>query len=321
MAFTHKRIDLTFILNVFEDAPSTGEKLFGDTGTDTLKITGLRVSLMLENAGYFQNGGLQLRVYGMTLEHMNQLSSIGHYPYGTTNNVVRVEVGDDQEGVALLYQGRIVAAWSDFADMPNVVFYVLGAPDMLLAMVPIPPTSFKGLADVAAIMSGLALAAGLGFVNKGVTSKVSDPYLPGTATDQIHELADAAHIETDIDDGAKTLTIWPRGGSRGGDIPLIAPGKGLVGYPTYVATGILIIIEYNPSIKFGSQIKLESSIKPACGLWYVSKITHLLESELPNGSWFSRIEAQATAIAPEQPSDSQPTPPGQVTIESIIVTP
>jgi len=50
-----------------------------------------------------------------------------------------------------------------------------------------------------------------------------------------------ANIETFLNDGVpKTLIIWPKGGSRGGSIPLVSRDTGMIGYPSYTQNGIVV---------------------------------------------------------------------------------
>lgn len=297
--FVHKRLDLTFIL---------GE---GDLKGQTVKITGLRASMLLSHADLYETTNLQLRVWGMTLNHMNALSTLGRFMYQRTLNILRIEAGDPN-GVSLVYQGYIMAAWADFNDMPNVVFYLIGSGDVKFAMEPIPPTSFKGSADVATLMSVLAQAGNLRLINQGVNIKVSDPYLHGTAREQMIALAQMAHIETDLDETHGTLTIWPRGGSRTESVLVISPETGLVKYPAYTSGGLLLTIAYNPSIIFGQIVEVKSSLKPACGKWNVKIITHLLDAELPGGNWFTVLEVWALNRPSDIPTDTPQEAPSAI---------
>ena len=126
------------------------------------------------------------------------------------------------------------------AGMPDCAFHVAAHAAVWEAVKPVPPTGYAGLVDVATIMAGLATLANFTFNNAGVTDKfLMDPYLPGTAVAQIiQQVAEHAGINFDIDGTApkKTLTIWQKGRSRGGVIPLISRDTGMIGYPTY--TGV-----------------------------------------------------------------------------------
>ena len=71
----------------------------------------------------------------------------------------------------------------------------------------------------------------------------------------------------------------------------ISPDLGLVGYPTFTYQGVIVKALFNSSLKYGSLIEVQSSLKPATGTWVVTNLTYELESETPNGAWFMRIEA------------------------------
>ena len=72
----------------------------------------------------------------------------------------------------------------------------------------------------------------------------------------------------------------------------------MVGYPAYTHSGIALQTRFNPSIVRGGLIKVESSLPPACGIWRVYSLSHVLESETPNGQWVSYLEAAEPAYAP-----------------------
>ncbi|MGA9869288.1 MAG: hypothetical protein WBQ75_22880, partial [Acetobacteraceae bacterium] len=172
------------------------------------------------------------------------------------------------------------------------------------AMRPVPPTSYPGTPDAAVILAGLADQMGYAFENNGVSVILSQPYFPGTARTQALACAKAANIEMFIDDTSQTLAIWPKGGNRGGEIPLISKDTGMVGYPAYSGgQQMRVTTLYNPSIRFGGQVKVQSSITPADGEWTVNKITHHLESMMPGGEWFTYLEGYHLGLAPSLPSD------------------
>ena len=82
------------------------------------------------------------------------------------------------------------------------------------------------------------------------------------------------------------------GGSRNGSAPIVSPQTGMIGYPAYTAYGIMLKTIFNPSIGFGQQIQVQSSLQPACGNWAVYGLDHALDEEMPdNGLWESDILA------------------------------
>lgn len=138
------------------------------------------------------------------------------------------------------------------------------------------------------IMSGLAASAGFNFENNGVSGIVlHDPYFPGTAYDQIRRCAEAAGIAWSVDDGV--LVICPPDGNRGGVVS-ITPANGMVGYPSTFRGGIALTCLYNGLIKMLGVVDVTTSNTPAQGKWMVNQISHALESETPDGAWFTSIQ-------------------------------
>ncbi len=292
MSFLKRKIDITFQL---------GTGSFGNSGFDTIKITGRRVSATITKAGAASMGEVQLTIYGMRLDHMNELSTLGQIPFqvpGQRRNTVIVEAGDDQNGMSVVYVGTIVNAYFNAQAAPETSFNVLAYAGSLEALRPVEPTSVKGPADTATIMGGLAAAANLDFESNNVDVKLPTCYFKGSIRDQMKTCADMANVNWLIDNGK--LAIWPKTGSRTNQpVPTISAESGLVGYPTFNVQGVDVVSLFNPAIVFGSSVKIENSIlKKANGTWYVYTLYYDLESELPNGKWYTRFLASPPGFVP-----------------------
>lgn len=303
MSYTQRHIDVTFQL---------GQGSFGESGQDTVRISGLRVSATITKAGGVSMSSLDMKVYGLTLSQLNDLSILGKPIIDVRRNIVTVTAGDDETGMATVFTGTIYEAWPDMAAAPDVYLHITAHSALLDAARPVPPSSYPGPTDVAVIMAGLAQQMGCSFVNSGVSVILHNPYYPGTAWAQMQAAAAAAHIYAVIDDlspsqapnssgdggdngtgqaGGRVLAIWPMDGSRGGAIPLISKDTGMVGYPTCTPNGIVVTTLYNPSITFGGNFEVQSILKVANGTWTVFNVTHELEAEvLENGAWFTHVE-------------------------------
>ena len=283
-SFVRRRITVMLTLS----AAGAAQPGPGDAG-DTVTLQGLRVSAAISKAGGKSQGAAALRIYGLSRSTMNKFSIATGTPMViATNNIATVLAGDDTNGMSMVYQGTISGAWGDYGAQPDVAFSITGLAALQQAIVPVPATSYRGGADVASIMSSLAQKMDLKFENAGVSGiTLADPYFPGTAYEQAERCAQHAGIHMTVDDG--TLAIWPAGGARGGSIPLISPQPGMRGYPVRTSQGIELETLFMPSIRIGAKVKVQSIITPACGIWYVNQLDHNLESETPNGAWFTRI--------------------------------
>lgn len=281
MSFARRLIEVTFQL---------GEGAFGESGTNTVTLAGLRMTSKIVKAGGRSMGTASIRINGMTLSLMNQLSTLGQLVQLTRRNTIAIAAGDEGSTLGTVFVGTITNAWIDFQGAPDVAFQVEAHAGLIEALAPCPPSSFKGSADVAVILSGLATQMGLPFENNGVSVILSNPVFNGSARDQALAAVEHAGIEWNgLDNGV--LAIWPRGGARGSTAPLISPETGMVGYPAYTSKGILVRTLFNPSIGYGQKIVVQSSVQPACGEWNVYSLDHNLDTLQPNGQWFSTLEA------------------------------
>ena len=293
MAFTQKLISVSF-------TPGSGGTSGGGTSglTSPLSLSNLRMSCHVEQNGVRSMGQGVILIWGMTLDHMNQLSTLGWVGQKMPTDKCSISAGDATSGMTLIYTGTIWTAVSDFQDAANVPFRVECKSGQTEAGIKLPPTSVNNKsADVAQLMSTLAGQMGLQFENNGVSVKVAYPYLPGTARTQAMQLAQAAGIGWVIDRG--TLAIWNRSqGRSSGGTPLISPQTGMVGYPGWSSIGVKIRCEFNPQLQFGGTVQIQSSVTPANGMWIIKKLTHDLECRKPNGQWFTTIEcSKGSAIA------------------------
>ncbi len=291
MAFTHKKIDVTF---------TKADGVFADGGKDTVKLSGLRVSTQVVKAGGSFQGSVEIRVWGMTNSKMNDLATLGRQPGSPrAHNTVLVEAGDDKNGMTSIFYGTIYNAWADFQGQPDCPFHVGAYITAWERLKPVPPTSYRGLVDVSTIVSGMADLAGWTFVNNGVTTQFENVYYPGTIAEQIERVCQHANINFAIDHGpAQVLTIWPKGGSRGGAIPLISADSGMIASPTFTQQGIIVTTAFNPSIRFGGNVQVKSDLVPANGKWTVQTLAHTLDAEVQGGNWFTRFEATEPGFGP-----------------------
>jgi hypothetical protein len=281
MSFTRKRIDVTVTLG-------TGE--FGNSGANTVTLSGLRVHVEAQAYGGDAMPTAQVRVYGLPLDMVNQLTTVGPVNAAIRGkNAMLIAAGDDETGLQTVYNGSILESWGDFQGTPDAPLNVIGAAGISAALKPVQALSYVGATDVAQIMQTLAQTMGLAFENNGVSVQLYNPYFPGTALQQVRTCARAANIYFALDRG--TLAIWPKNSARGAgqEIPLISPETGLVGYPAFSSNGIGLTTLFNPRINPGGQVQVQSSLPVACGIWRVAQVYHSLQSETPNGQWFTKF--------------------------------
>ena len=309
-SYTERKITTTITL---------GTGTIGQTGKNTVRLSGLRCAATIAKAGYPSLDRGEIRIYGVEPSVMNAVSTLGAYAYTmarVANNVL-IEAGDAVNGMSVVYFGSIVNAWTNYDAAPDTFLQIEGTTAQLGAMQPAPPTSFAGSADVATIMAGLATRLGYRFENSGVQVKLANPYLAGTALEQAHSVARAANIELYIDSGSAvpTLAIWPKTGTRGGQVPLISAATGLVGYPQFSSTGMNFRCIFNPNIRIGGTIRMQSTVGAAAtkaqatntqpatpepggpnGIWTVNGLSYDLSAQIPGGPFFCDVHTARVNI-------------------------
>ncbi len=169
-AFATRAIDVTLRL---------GKGSWGNSGFDTVKLSGMRVHAEL---GFIMNPGATtaiLHIWGITRNQLNQFTQAG-LQYGVRNNIVLVEAGDVGGTMSAVFQGVVLESFPDFTAMPDVPLMISASTTADLQLKPVPPSSVKGAVDVATLMGAMAKTAGLTLENAGVDVKLSNPYFSGT---------------------------------------------------------------------------------------------------------------------------------------------
>ena len=255
-------------------------------GGNALTLSNMRMSCDLhvvtgDGQSYLDN----LTIYGMTLNHMNQLTQVGNTYNNLQKNTLTIQAGSAEEGMSNVWTGTIVSAVPDGTDQPNIRFLVTASAGAFGARQPAKPTTRKGAAAGEDLVAALASKLGYRFENNGVHMLLQNPYLHGTAISQIRQVARAMNCQWLIDKET-TLAIWPTGKSREGSATVVSKDTGMVGYPQFNQGWIRVTSYYNPSIIPGGQIQVQSEFTAANGVWNLGQIDYELDSLMPHGRWF-----------------------------------
>ena len=251
----------------------------------------LRTSARIQKAGGFETGAAQVEIRGLSLDHINQLSTYGTLIHPNYGYMIQIDAGDDVNGMSTVFKGVIAQAWGDMRAMPDCPFHVLasggggGGPSTMRAT----PTSFEGPTQVSTILQQLAQKANLAWEDNGVQCVINDPYFWGSPWKQIKEVIDAAGINGVIDDGK--LAAWPTNGSRQGDTIQISPSNGLRDYPSFTEYGVQVRTEFRRALTFGGLMQISGSdIKAANKVWNIINIDYDLQANTPGGSWYAILD-------------------------------
>lgn len=287
MTFAQRAIDVTFTL-------ATG--LQGDTQDKPVTLTGLRVQVEIESSAAPNTPTLNARIFGLNPEHLKTFTRIGRYPLQQRNNVIQISAGDVDGNMTTIFEGSISTALCNYQNMPESPLEIVAVSGGFAAAKPVAATSLPGpqsIVDLITIFANQATPP-LTVVNDLTTTPILyNPNYGNTVKAKIYEAAKHAHINVTF--FGNTVTLWDIGGSISNDtMPVISAANGMVGYPILSVPGLTIKNEFIPAVKAGTQCTVQSSLEMANGQWSIFHYKHILESETPNGAWFTELQ-MATA--------------------------
>ena len=251
-----------------------------------IKVEGLRVS-----ASYTAYNGLaqpqfHMSVFGMPLDMINELTAIGPVHREQRNNVLTVQADGET-----IFKGTITVAYGDFQSAPDVVFNVIANAGAIEAVTVADPLSYPEETQVSDVLSTIAGNMGLSIKKDGVDGiAFKGRCYNGTNLSQLQQICREAHLHYLIDQD--NLYVWAIDNGKNPGVFDISPETGMVGYPQFNASYLVVTTLLNPQLICGSLINVSSQMSCANGQWQVLHVTHELESEIPNGAWFTRCEAQ-----------------------------
>ena len=297
-----RRIDLTFQLG-------TGE--FGESGNKQLTFKGLRTLVHIELATAPNPASAMVRVYGLTLDHMNQLSQAG-LSYKARRDLIQIDAGDDLTGMTTVFVGQIIDAYPDMRNQPDVSFYVFATPTNVQQLKPVETTSFPGQVTTEQALKAIAQKGGWTLEANGIKTALRSPYFQGTAWDQLLSCVRAANCFSHVDGVNNILAVWPKDGGRNGfGEAVVSPDTGMIGYPTFQAINVIVKRLFDKkTIHMGQFIQIISQLKAANGRFRVNTIDYDLSSEMPGGPWEMTMLCTPMQVGGNASSQSNENTPG-----------
>ena len=281
----------------------------GTSGADTINLQGLRVSATITNAATPAQALASVRIFGLTLSEITQLATFGYKRNSIEPNTITITAGNIGQSLTTVFQGTIITAEPDFQGAPSVVLNIEAQGGAYQLVQNTKPVSYNGSTSAASVMQNLASQGGYTFENNGVNTQLSSPYFWGSLGDQMRQCAQQAGFDFYIDE-TNTLAIWSPGQARTKQGPTIVappPAGNMISYPTFGNPLLYVKNLFDPSVKMGTQIKIQSSLQPANGIWNVIEITHELEAEVFGGKWHSLYgvySADSSSPVPTAPASN-----------------
>lgn len=273
---------------------------FTSANGDTLNLEGLRCSAVITNPGGSNAfGQLQLQVYGMTLDQMNQYSSTGSNMVAVQNQSVTVSAGNKGQSLVQVFSGTLISSFIDLSGLPEVGFVCAAVAGYYNKAAPAAANTYEGSQNAEDIIKSLTnlLGSQYTFSNpNGAHAVLQNQYVSGSIIDQMQTVARAAAFPMAIENN--TVTIWPNNGTRDDVVINLNAENGLVGYPSYWEAGFIVKSEFNPIVTTGRTINLTSQLPKANGSFPVQNVTHEVSTLTPDGPWFTISKLSPSIYVP-----------------------
>lgn len=278
----------SFSLKTIRTTITLGEGTFG-SGGNTRIIEGLATSVSVTKPGLPEKNSASVSIANIKLEDMEDMTFLAFQPLQSLKNTITVEAGIQGQALDVVFKGEITSAYADFSSAPDVWFQIEAISGGYAAQIGAKPMSVNGEALAADLIKQFATEIGYSFRNEGVTASVRNATFNGSPIEKAKAVADEVGAELLIDDDTMVLMSYDT--PRGESVPL-SVDTGLIGYPSFTSDGISCSCFYDPNLKQGGVIEVQSIVPRASGRWKITKLTHNLEAYTTGGgAWRTDIEA------------------------------
>lgn len=309
MSFTKRHLQYIIKLNDGSFVLPGNTKDTFDNGATVLNLDGFRSVASIQTV----QGGLSpfvgralIQLWGMKPADMAKLSTLGLDIARINKNALWVFAYDDGNfaNAIQVFAGTIQTARLNYNAMPDVLLELdcYGAGDQQTQA--IPATSVQGSGDVATMLQGICAACDppVTLVNKGVSSKLSNPAYAGSPEQQVRGICLDSNTAYTLQGGV--LTIWDGSKNIDGTTVNVGPDSGMVGYPEYSMMGFDITTAFDQEIQVGRQLALQKATDPNAlpvpgipGTYFIRMVEHELSSEMPDGPWFTHAHVTAAGVS------------------------
>ena len=268
------------------------EDIFDESGSNVLIAEGLRTSAMIRFGGGAIMPMAEVVIYGLSFQVMRKLTRIRWRDMSSMMNQVRIEAGEQNEDLLTVFEGNITDAIIDTMQAPEIGLRISGMAGIREAYSPVSPTSYPGEKSVVSAIREIAASMGYSFENSGVPESLTmrDVTLVETSLNKIRRLCASYQIDLYVEN--YLIAIAPQGAPRAIYMSVVSPSNGLIGYPTPTIRGVDFRCLWTPEIRYGGLVRIKDSlIETVNGDWRVFGVMSHLETERPNGQWFSHVMA------------------------------
>lgn len=259
-------------------------------GGNTRVIEGLACSVSVVKPGLPEFNSATVKIWGLSHDAMTRLTTLSMTPLVFNWNHIAVYAGEKGQTLPLIFKGETRKSSADFNGSPDVTMDIEASTGFLGGMVAAPATAVSGSAKAPDLYARWAGEIGYTYKNEGISDPTVNSYFPGSPIDKMQKLARDSGHELIIDDN--TVYTSPAGVPRNGTAVKLSEATGLIGYPTLDQQGITCKCLFNPAIRYGCRLQIESIVPKVSGNWWIKKVEHNISAYTPNGGpWETNIQA------------------------------
>jgi hypothetical protein len=278
----------TFSAKTIRVTVTLGQGVFSEGG-NTRIIEGLATQALVEKPGLPDKNNARVSIQGLNYAAIAEMTMLAFRPQESHRNLIRIEAGEQGRALSTVFSGEILSATADFNAAPDVRMEFVADTGSWPQQIAASPVTTDGVAQAEKLFAQFSAEAGYAYRNEGVTASVSNAWFSGSPIAKMQKLARDIGCELIIDD--EEVVTMNANTPRAGNAVLLSKDSGLIGYPNFNQDGIVCKCFFNPHLKFGGLVRVESLVPRATGSWRISKLTHALAA-YSDGPWESSIEAE-----------------------------
>lgn len=253
-----------------------------------------RMRIQVRQGGQ-QFGNAHVEIYGVLLADMNQIARLWLETMTPQNaDTIMIEVWDGKTFVPF-FQGVITWSAVDASGIPQVKLVVDANAAMPLMNTPASPYANPGPVILKDALSALAKQAGftVDYSAAAPVYSLTDIRLTGSPLQQIGALM--RHFpDLTWFVNLQRVVVREANSPYTTDAIRVAVDTGLQGAPVYSTSGLQIATVFNPRIRPGVALDVETSFDFVNRtLWVAAVLAHNIEPNMPGGQWTTSVAANS----------------------------
>lgn len=253
-----------------------------------------RMSIQVGQGGN-QFGNAKVAIYGVPLDAMNKIARLWLEVLSPTNtDTLTIDVWDGSNFVPF-FAGVITWSAINAGGAPQVALEIEANSAMIAMNTVAAPYAQDEPVGLQAALQQILEPTGLvvEFSDSVPVLDIQRAHLIGTPMDQAAALMNY-FPELTWYINLQRFLVRPVNGPLGSDPVPINKTNGMIGYPTYSTSGVQLATIFNPRIRPGLALDIQTMFDFVNRTkWVAAVLQHNIEPNMPGGQWMTAIAAQS----------------------------